>query len=163
MYVTSGAGIHHMQSNAQSDYLCNIQQNLPILHNTEHEKMDVAHGMTSQCYCASAHYKEDKKKHMDLDVLASSSVRVYSESENAETIKIHTEALPKQEKKLLSLKKQIEVAIRRNDHELLDKLSKSKVICENAISNWKNTIRHAELQIEWLNRKKMERKSCVIS
>jgi len=162
MYVTSGAGIDHMHSNAQSDYLCNIQYNLPGLHNTEHEKMDVAHGMTNQCYCAPAHYKEDQTKHMAFDVL-DSNARVYSEKENVQSIKLNTETLRVVEKNLLSFTKQIEVAKHKNNHELLEKLSKLKVRTENQSSYYKDNIRRAELQIEWLNRKKLEHKPCVIS
>ena len=155
MYVTSGAGIDHMHSNAQSDYLCNIQHDLQRLHNTQHEKMDVAHGMTNQYYCAPAHYKEDQKIHMPFDVL-DSNAPVYSEKGNNQTIKLNTETLRVVEKNLLSLTKQIEVAKRKNDHKLLENLSKDKVYRENQSSYYKNNIRRAELQNELLNREKME-------
>ena len=163
MYVTSGAGIDHMHSNAQSDYLCNIQYNLPGLHNTEHEKMDVAHGMTNQCYCAPAHYREDQTEHMDFDLIDSGN-NMYDLLENDKSLlQQHTKSLQVFEKDLLQLTKQIDVAKRKNDHKLLDNVLKEKVITENCSSNYKDKIRNAEIRIESLNRKKLEHKPCVIS
>jgi len=125
--------------------------------------MDVAHGMTNQCYCASAHYREDQKIHMPFDVLDSGN-NMYDRLENAKSLlQQHKETLHTVEKNLLRLTKEMDVAKRKNDHKLLENLSKDKVDRENIVSNYKNKVGDAEFRIEKLNRENMEHKPCVIS